>query len=222
MAEQSTGGAKPPQKSQMMYMMITLAIMMGVMFFYEKIGRGMDPFMYPVFGFGGERVVLTLAVAAATMMGISTIIRTLLTDTVTQAKNQKEMSAFNAELRKARMENNLYKIKKLTEQQPEMMSKSMESSMKMMKTMPLTMLIVIPVFAWLRYFLGALAVEKGGVVIAAPWNPAMVIFEQSGGTWQSWILIYMLITIPLAQIIGRIIRWYMFKKRLEKLDGTAA
>ena len=204
----------------MIWMMVTLAIVM-VMLMHEgvrdAIGNALNTVFYPLIGFGGEYAVLTVMLAGMTMIALSTIVRTFMTDTMTQAKNQKEMSAFNAELRKARIENNLYKIKKLTEQQKAMMSKSMESSMKMMKTMPLTMMIVIPIFIWVNHFLGPLDVAHK--TIAVPWSGAVVLTDS---LWfiPTWILMYMLITIPFGQFISRMIRHHKFKKRLEEIDGT--
>lgn len=183
----------------------------------EPVGKGVGFVFEPLIGFGGNYVVLTIMLAGIIMIGISTVVRTLMTDTMKQAKNQNEMKAFNAELRQARMENNLYKIKKLSEQQSAMMNKSMESSMKMMKTMPLTMLIIIPVISWIWIFLESL--DAAHVTIAVPWASAVVL-TRSMWILPTWILVYMLITIPFGQLLSRAIRWIKFKKRLEEIDGT--
>jgi len=201
-----------------MWMMLSLG-MVFILFIPEirgPVGEGVGFVFEPIIGFGGEYVVLTLIFAGMIMIGISTIVRTLLTDTMKQAKNQNEMKAFNAELRQARIENNLYKIKKLSEQQSAMMNKSMESSMKMMKTMPLTMLIVIPIISWIWIFLESL--DKAHRTIAVPWEGSVVLTETM---WilPVWILVYMLITIPFGQLLSRAIRWIKFKKRLEEIDG---
>jgi uncharacterized membrane protein (DUF106 family) len=213
MAETRAG--EKPQTSQMMFLMISLMVILGVMMFMEPVGRALNVVMDPLIGFNHDFVVPTLMLAGITMIGISTVIRTLMMDTITQTRNQKEMSAFNAELRKARIENNLYKIKKLTEQQKTMMGKTMESSMKMMKTLPITMLIIIPIFAWINFFLNQPDVA---VSIAVPWAETVFLTDR---LWflPIWIFVYMLISIPFGQILGRAVRWFMFKKRLEELDG---
>jgi uncharacterized membrane protein (DUF106 family) len=200
----------------MVWLMLTLILMLGIMQFRYEVGNALNVVLYPVLGFGGDHVVVTLVLTAMMMMCVSTIIRTLMTDTIKQTRSQKEMSAFNAELRQARIENNLYKIKKLTEMQNEMMSKSMESSMSMMKTMPITMLIIIPIFAWLNYFI---SYDVAGLtVITIPWGMTDIAGYIS--VFPKWILVYMLITIPFAQIIGRLIRWYKFSKRLAEIDAS--
>jgi len=212
------GAVKKPQTSQMMWMMLSLGIVM-ILFIGEvrnAVGGALNVVFAPVIGFNGEDPVLTLIFAGIIMIGISTVIRTLMTDTMSQARNQSEMKAFNAELRQARIENNLYKIKKLTEQQKVMMSKSMDASMKMMKTMPITMMVVIPMFSWVWYFLDH---EAKNLIAIVPWSDTVNL---AGSMWflPTWVLLYMLISIPVGQLLGRLIRWMKFKKRLEEIDGA--
>jgi uncharacterized membrane protein (DUF106 family) len=201
-------------------MFLALALMIAL--FYEPIrraiGNAVGVVLEPVIGFDGNYIVLTLMIAGMIMIGASSVIRALLMDTMTQAKNQKEMSAFNAELRKARMENNLYKIKKLTEQQPAMMSKSMESSMKMMKTMPITMLVVMPIISWVWIYIYKLQeIDIAKVTVHVPWADGVVLTDSL--LVPVGLLLYMLVTIPFGQIVTRAIRWFQYKKRLENLDG---
>ena len=214
-------GVNPPQKSQMLFMFISLAMMIAL--FLEPVRNAMGKVvgfvLEPIIGFNGNYIVITLMLAGMLMIGLSTIVRSLLTDTMTQSRNQKEMAAFNAELRKARAENNLYKIKKLTEQQPAMMSKSMASSMKMMKTMPITMIIVMPIISWIWIYIYALyAKDPSLVTVHVPWAESVVLTDKI--LVPLGLMLYMLITIPFGQIVSRTIRWFQYKKRLEKLDGS--
>ena len=212
------GGAPQPPKSQMLFMMLSLGLMM--LLFIESVrnavGKAVGIVLEPLIGFGGQYIVVTLMLAGMLMIGLSTIVRSLLMDTMTQAKNQKEMQAFNAELRKARTENNLYKIKKLTEQQQAMMSKSMASSMKMMKMMPITMLIVMPIISWVWMYMYTLDIAL--VTVHVPWAESVVLTDRM--VIPLGLMLYMLVTIPFGQVISRTIRWFQYKKRLEKLDGT--
>ena len=208
------GAVNKPQTSQMMWMLISLVMIIAIYQFKRQIGEALNVVFWPLIGFNGNYVVLTMMIAGILMISLSTIVRTLMTDTMTQAKNQREMSAFNAELRQARIENNLYKIKKLTEQQKVMMSKSMDSSMKMMKTMPITMMIVIPIFAWVWYFLD----HATSVIVSVPWSDNVNLLGSM--VLPVWMLMYMLVTIPFGQLIGRLIRWVKFKKRLAEIDGA--
>ena len=211
-------GATPPvapPMPKMTPMLITMAIIVVVMMFNKEVGGALNV----VFQFIAlyESPVLTLIIAGIIMTSMSMIVRSFMTDTVKQQRSQSEMKAFQAELRKARIENNLYKIKKLSDQQQAMMAKSMEGTGAMMKTMPITMLIVIPIFAWVRYFIDHLVTEGYNTVINIPWG--LVDLNSSILFLPSWILIYTLISIPFGQLVSRLIRTYLFKKRLKELEA---
>jgi uncharacterized membrane protein (DUF106 family) len=168
--------------------------------------------------------VLTLILAGIIMITISTVARSLLTDFVGMARNQQIQSDFNAEFRQARMENNLFKMKKLQEQQPRIMALSMEASTQQMKVMPITMLFVIPVYAWVYYFLktGDTAAYFPGqtVIVNMPWG-SLDVNSLLMGFFPSWIILYTLVSLPIGQIENRLIRLVLLRKRLRQLDLEA-
>ena len=215
------GGQAPPMP-KMTGLLITLMLMIVLMIFYEPVGKAMNV-VFQIFNFGYAHPVVTLMVAGLLMTSLSTIIRAVTTDMVKQQRNQSESRAFQAELRRARMENNLYKIKKLTEMQQKMMAKNMEGMSSMMKTMPLTMLIVIPIFAWVRYFIEQLVNPlRDGYVASAgyidvPW--AQDVFINGSMLLPNWVFLYILVSIPIGQLINRLIRTYLFKKRLKEIES---
>lgn len=212
----STGGGDAPPMPKMTGMLITMLVMVVLLMFNTQIGELMN-YVMQVIDFNYEWPVVTLVLAGLIMTTLSTVIRALMTDLVKQQKNQQEMKAFNAELRQARLENNLYKIKKLTDQQQKMMAKNMESSMGMMKTMPITMIIVIPLYAWVRYFVRHMGELGLSTAIHVPWG----IVDLATSIWflPAWILIYTLITIPYAQLVNRLIRSIEYRKRLKELEA---
>jgi len=81
--------------------------------------------------------------------------------------------------------------------------------------MPISMLIVIPIFAWLAVFVNALP----SVYYAVPWSDAANLAQANLTLFPQWILVYTLITIPFGQVLARGLRWYSFKKRLEELKA---
>ena len=209
----------PMSKGTMIGMFATLIIMMVVMTFRSQIGQGLNFVFEPLIGFDGKWPVVTLIVAGLIMITISTIIRTYMTDFVTQARNQKISSDFGKEMRKARMENNLYKLKKLQEEQPKITAKSMEASTQMMKVMPLTMVVVIPIYAWVWYFLDQVnTVSPELIHIALPF--ANVYLLDSLWILPMWIVIYTMISLPIGQLESRVVRYFLLKKRLSELDGS--
>ena len=91
-----------------------------------------------------------------------------------------------------------------------------------MKSMPFTMLIVVPIFLWVRYFVDVTLGDAGTQIISVPW--AMNAINLTDVYWflPAWILIYSLISIPLGQIIMRIVRAFQFKRHLAKLEAEKA
>ncbi|MBR4697098.1 MAG: DUF106 domain-containing protein [Candidatus Methanomethylophilaceae archaeon] len=206
----------------MMGMMLAMVIMLVVTSFRDPIGEALDAvFKYIAFK---DSPVLTLILAGIIMITISTVARSLLTDFVGMARNQQIQSDFNAEFRQARMENNLFKMKKLQEQQPRIMALSMEASTQQMKVMPITMLFVIPVYAWVYYFLktGDTAAYFPGqtVIVNMPWG-SLDVNSLLMGFFPSWIILYTLVSLPIGQIENRLIRLVLLRKRLRQLDLEA-
>ena len=203
----------------MMGMMLAMVIMLVVTSFRDPIGEALDVvFKYIAFK---DSPVLTLILAGIIMITLSTVVRSFMTDFVGMARNQHIQSDFNAEFRQARMENNLFKMKKLQEQQPQIMAMSMEASTQQMKTMPITMLLVIPVYAWVYYFLktGDSAAYFPGetVLVNMPWG-TLDVNTLLMGFFPSWIVLYTMVSLPIGQIETRLIRLYLLKKRLRQLD----
>ncbi len=206
----------------MMGMMLAMVIMLVVTSFRDPIGEALDVvFKYIAFK---DSPVLTLILAGIIMITISTVARSLLTDFVGMARNQQIQSDFNAEFRQARMENNLFKMKKLQEQQPQIMAMSMEASTQQMKVMPITMLFVIPVYAWVYYFLktGDTAAYFPGetIWVNMPWG-SLDVNSLLIGFFPSWIILYTLVSLPIGQVESRLIRLILLRKRLRQLDLEA-
>lgn len=225
----------PPVSSKTMIgMMLVLVIMMVVMSFRAQIGAALD-FVFQYIAFDGHYPVLTLIIAGVIMITISTIVRSLMSDPIEMAKNQQIQSDFNKEFRQARMENNLFKMKKLQELQPQMMAKSMEASTQQMKVMPVTMVFLLPMYAWVWYFInpadlgggdyfgeGTATFLETGLSYAAvqiPW--AADVFDLNTmlvGFFPAWIIIYTMVSMPIGQIENRLLRFYFLKKHLRELD----
>lgn len=209
--------AAPMPKGMMTGMLVVLLIMMIVMMFRSQIGAALNV-IFQVIDFNGQWPVFTLIIAGLIMITLSTVIRGFLMDPVAQARTQQQQSEFNKELRQARIENNLFKLKKLTDQQPEMMAKSMESSASMMKVMPVTMVVVIPIYAWVWYFLES-TVAPDLLIVNFPWGNV----DLMSSIWfmPTWIIVYTLISLPIGQLEARIMRYLRLKKRLAELDSMA-
>jgi len=174
--------------------------------------------LVPLVGFNYQYPVPTLVITGMIMTGLTIVVRHFFTEYVEQAENQKIVSAFNKELRQARTDNNTFKLKKLMEQQPEILQRSMKASSTQLKLMPVTLIIVIPIFAWLAVFMG----QVHSPIVSVPWSFNVNLLE-STFLFPSWVLLYSVISIPFGQILARSLRYIEFRKRLNELavEGTA-
>jgi len=182
----------------------------------KALGTAVGYVLTPLIAFDNQWPILTLLITGLLMTSLTILVRHFFTNYVKQAENQKIVSAFNKELRDARKNNNTFKMKKLLEMQPQIMAKSLEQTKTQFKLLPATMLIVIPIFAWLSVFVNDLP----STVFAVPWNysaellATLVLFP-------TWIFVYTTVTIPFGQIMSRLLRFYSFRKRLDKLAEQA-
>lgn len=223
----------PPMSSKTMIgMMVVLLVMMVVMYFRAAIGGALD-FVFQYIAFDGKYPVVTLIIAGIIMITVSTLIRSVLSDPIQMAKNQQIQSDFNKEFRQARMENNLFKMKKLQEMQPQIMAMSMEASTQQMKVMPISMIVLLPVYAWVWYFINPADAGGGNyfgleslsgmehALVNIPWSEGFNLNEMLMGFFPAWIIIYTMVSMPVGQIENRLLRLYFLRKHLRKLDLEA-
>jgi uncharacterized membrane protein (DUF106 family) len=172
--------------------------------------------LMPVIGFNYSYPVITLFLAGMIMTALTVIVRHFFTNYVEQAESQKIVNAFNKELRTARMENNKFKIKKLMEQQSKIMQRSLKTSATQLKLMPVTMIIIVPIFAWIAVFM----YNVPSAIVSVPW--AYNINLNAYTVLPNWVLLYSLASIPFGQVLARALRWMDFKKRLVEIEAEPA
>lgn len=200
----------PPKKKSNLLMIMVFAAVLLVMFdpnLRDATGNAVGVVMDPIIGFGGAFPVLTILIAGTLMVVATTAMRHFTTDHLEMAKTQAYMREFNKELMKARKENNTYRLKALTDKQPEVMKKQSEMSSAQLKTMPLTMVVVIPLFAWLASFLIALDYK----FYSTPWNPTVEMFGTT--VFPHWILLYMSLSIPTGALVQKAMKYLAWRRR---------
>ena len=207
------GAAPPKPKAGSLMTFVAIAAVMFIMFNGElrnNIGRWVGVALDPVFGFGGRWPVLTILLAGTFMVLATTLIRHFTTDWLEQARISAYMRSFNKELMAARKDNNTYKMKKLQDRQPEVLKMQQEMSAKQMRTMPLTMIVVVPLFAWLFLFLEKLDYWW----YSAPWNPQVDMFGTT--VFPHYILLYMALSIPLGALVQKAMKYASWKERWQR------
>ncbi|HDP96079.1 MAG TPA: DUF106 domain-containing protein [Euryarchaeota archaeon] len=210
-------GAPTPNVGNQMLIMLVLFMAIILLFSGDTrtaIGKAVGYVLYPVFGFGGSFPLITLMLTGMMMTLLSTLLRHFFVDWVEMARNQRIVSAFNKELRKARLDNNMYKIKKLTEIQQDIMAKSLSATQTQMKLMPISMFVIIPIFAWVWVFVSETIPTSA---FSVPWE-LNASLERSH-IFPNWILVYSLVTIPFGQVVSRILKFFSFRKRLSEIES---
>jgi len=208
-------GPKPDIANQMIMMMafITALIVMFNNDLRQGLGKIVGVPLMPLVGFDGQLPILTLLFTGLIMSLFSITVRHFFVDWVDQARNARITSAFQKELREARTSTNTYKLKKLTEIQPQIMAQSLKSSQTQMKLMPITMLVIIPIFAWLANFV---YLDVSSTAFSVPWslNASM----ENSNVLPNWVLLYSLLTLPFGQVVTRVLKYFSFSRRLRDLE----
>jgi uncharacterized membrane protein (DUF106 family) len=171
----------------------------------------------PTIGFGGRYPVLTVLLSGALLVVATTLIRHFTTDWLEMAKMQAQMRHFQREMMQAKKDNNSYKIKILTDAQPQVMAQNQKMQSAQLKQMPLTMLIAVPIFAWVSTWL----IKLDYTFFASPWNPSVDMFTTNGiffgkSVLPHWVLLYTCLTIPFGTLIQRGMKYVAWKERWQK------
>ncbi|MGD0816831.1 MAG: EMC3/TMCO1 family protein [Methanomassiliicoccales archaeon] len=177
------------------------------------VGYALDPLV----AFNHQYPIITLVFTGLLMAALTIVVRHLFTDYVEQARSQKIVSAFNKELREARKDNNSFKMKKLLAEQPKILQKSMQQTTTQFKLLPVSMIIVIPIFTYLGVFVAGLPT----MYFHVPWS-SYAIFNNTSYIFPQWVLVYSLISIPFGQVLSRALRYFSFAKRLKELKAAEA
>src|SRR5687767_10787711 len=114
MVDSAPAAAPPPRQKMSLVTIVSLGAVIVIMINTElrnELGRYAGYGMEPLIGFGGKLPVLTILLAGAILVVLSTVVRHFTTDWLDTAKTQASMRHFQREMGKARKEKNTYKIK---------------------------------------------------------------------------------------------------------------
>ncbi len=167
----------------------------------------------PIVGFDGNYPVLTLVITGSLMIAFSTLVRDMFIDWVEMAEIQKKTSAFQKDMMEAKKANKSTKVKKMEKLQPEISKLQMKTFKPQIKSMAITMLVIISIFGWLWSFLEGLQNDTFSV----PWalNASFLKMYNLGPIpFPQWIGVYMLLSIPLGQVLRVTLQILTFKKKI--------
>lgn len=219
--EEQSNKPQIPQENPMQEMCSLPMVMVGIVVLMimfdpslrDAVGRGVGELLYPVVGFDNKYPIWTIFIAGLIMVTATTTIRHYFIDWVKTTEAQKLMNAFQKELREATLSRNSVKKKRLEELQPEISKHQSVLMSSQFKPMAFTMIVAIPIFMWIRIFIGDLSYP----MISIPWKEGWR-FKDSFTFLPHWILLYSLLSIPFGQIVQKSLKYFSFKKQLEELN----
>ena len=191
-------------------------------------GRIIGYVLNPLIGFNHQSPILTILLASFIMITASTLIRHFLVDWVKVARSQNTMRAYQKAMREARVKKDTRRLEQLQKAQPKLMGVQAEMSSGQMKPMAATMLVVIPMFAWLFEFVTALDYP----FFSSPWNPEIHMFTTDGiifgkSILPHWILFYSAVSLPFGTLLQKALkffdwrdRWHLMRDRGEGTEPT--
>lgn len=188
-------------------------------------GNAVGVVLNPLIGFNYQQPVLTILLASLIMIAASTLVRHFLVDWLKMARIQNLMRSYQKAMREARVKRDTKRLEQLQKAQPKLMSYQAEMSSGQMKPMAFTMIIVIPMFAWLYEFVAALDYP----FFTAPWNTHIDMFATNGIVFGSsvlphWILFYSAISIPFGTLLQKALKYFDWRDRwhlIKKKEGGA-
>jgi len=208
---------KAAQGSQLLTMMLVMFVMMFIFAdpnISALIAVTLDSAFYPLIGFGGSCPVLTIILAGILVVSLSSFFNNLFADWKKMGEMQELSRAFQKEVTAARKEGNTNRVNKLMKMQPEIMKKQTEAQSGMMKPMIFLFIFIVPIFMWLRYFLGGLSYYY----FTAPWANGGLLYYKPF-LMQSWLWIYMMFSMVVGQIIRQGLKWISWSDWWKETKG---
>ncbi|MEM4728353.1 MAG: EMC3/TMCO1 family protein [Thermoplasmata archaeon] len=204
--------------STVLLMMVMFMILIVVMdpTIRTGLGAAVGGAFTPLLGFGGGYPIWTLFAASLVLVIFTTVVRHFFTDWVAMGRQRHVQKWVSSQYREIRLHGNVTKMKKLNELQAGMMRDSTEAMASQMKTTIVTIVVAIAIFLWLGVFMYSGTTTK---VISVPWAGA-VDYLKPGPFFHvmpTWILFYMLLSVPLGQVLGAALKVWSFRR---KLDAT--
>ena len=192
------------QGSNLLIVMILLMLMFFIMPTLAPIIASYLHFvLWPLIGLNGEYPVLTLFFAGMIVVLFSSLLTNFFTDWKRMGESQEISKAFQKEITKARREGNTNRINKLMKMQPEIMKKQTEASGGMMKPMIFLIILIWPIFIWLRAFLSGLP----HYYLTVPWANHVSLFSKPF-LMQVWLWLYLVFSLAIGQVIRQGLKYF--------------
>jgi len=166
--------------------------------------------LYLAIGFGSNYLLLTMAVAGAIEMLITSIAYNFTTDWVKQAKVQKWSQAFRKVQMAAVRSGKKDRIAALKPHQEKLARLSGEVSIAQFKGMAITYFLLVLIYTWVGLVISHAALSAQNISL----NGASInLMAHVGGLpipW--WFLIFSLYTIPFSMVFRRVLKHFWIRR----------
>jgi uncharacterized membrane protein (DUF106 family) len=179
------------------------SLMIGIMLlgqqFRESVGQVVGILMNPILAIVGQEnfhlVLLSMAIITGTY---ASLIQKYTMDWELMRNTQERMKAFQKEFREAQLSQNTFMLKKLQEQQKDMMAEQMEMSKMQFKPMAYISIISLPLFMWAYYFVSG----HGAATMVFPfWGKQLL--NSSAILFPHWMYWYLISSLGVSQLIRK-------------------
>jgi uncharacterized membrane protein (DUF106 family) len=175
--------------------------------------------LYFAIGFGGQFLLLTMAIAGALEMLMTSFAYNYTTDWVKAAKVQKWSSAFRKVQMEAIRSGKKDRIAALKPHQERLTRLSSEVSIAQFKGMAVTYFLLILIYTWVGLLIqdagtAAQTVSLGGTVVN-------IFTDKVFHYFPIWFFIFSLYTIPLSLVFRRILKNYWLRRYLSEHPPSA-
>jgi len=181
-----------------------LMLLIGVMIPSVRvaIGSGMDILMSPVLvAVGEQNFYLILSVMAIITAVYSSLIQKYAVDQSRMAEVQGRMKIFQKEMKEARATQNTYQLKKLEEQQAEMMQENMSVMKEQFKPMFYIVLVSLPFFMWAYFYIGG---HPDASIIFPFWGER-ALSDSVFWMFTYWIYWYFISSLAFSQVLRKLL-----------------
>ena len=222
-------GGKPQNPMSQMMMFMVMPILLIMLFTPDirvALGLGMDLCLGPSIGFGGAFPVYTIITTSIMMIIASTLLRHKYTDWISVGKQSYLQKYVQKKFKEA--QGNPVKMKKVQELNAKIMRMTGDRMSAQMKTMMFTMMFSLILFMWLLLHMAAKATVH---IASTPWaleegwdltDTGAIIYALTGGASKgpmpNWIILYSLFSLPVGQVLQAVLKFFHFRRRLDKLD----
>ncbi len=172
-------------------------LMLGVMIipgFMNKVGNIMDALLNPLVSLLPLHMII-FVLAAITGLYAS-LIQKYTMDWGLMRRVQEKMKNIQKEFRQAQLSNNAAKVKKLQEQQGQMMGDQMEMMKQQFKPMLYISIVSIPLFFWVYLIIS----RNPDATMLFPFWGEQKLTHTLFGPFQYWLFWYFLCSIPVSQM----------------------